>query len=132
MHRMERALIAAFLLQLAGMAVAQEAKVPLRRPYSAGPLTAADFRAEPDLSQPYAAWTSVEMQFRFAYRYRTQNKQTVVTLTEVDVWSEVERDKSWNRRPRDPVLLDHEQGHFDITHAHALEAQATLRKSLGT
>jgi len=31
--------------------------------------------------------------------------------------------KSWNRRPGDLRLLDHEQGHFDLTYIAALQAR---------
>lgn len=130
---MERGtMILALLLAIAALGRAADEAAPTRRPYRDGPLTAEDFQGTPEANSPYKAWTSANLQFRYAYRYRTQNRQTVVTLTEIDVWAEVERDKSWNRRPKDPLLMDHEQGHFDIAHAHALEAQAKLRETLGT
>ncbi len=100
------------------------------RPYRDGPLTANDFQAEPDPAQSYTAWTQTHFRHRYNYRFLTKSGETVVTLSEIEVWGVVARDKSWNRRLRDAVLMDHEQGHFDLTQIYALAAQASLQKRI--
>lgn len=127
---MKRAGMFSIGLLLCAMALYAEPMPEPDRPYRDGPLTAADFQAEPDLSQGFAAYTKTNFRHRYRYRYRTQGGDTVVTLTEVEVWGTVARDKSWNRRQRDAALMDHEQGHFDLTQIFALSAQAELREQL--
>src|SRR5690349_7971199 len=129
MKRVCALLLLAFLF---ATAYADEPKEAAHRRYHDGPLTAEDFQAEPDEAKAWAAWTSADILYRYSYRYREQNKQVMVTLTEIEVFAVLERDKSWTRRPSDPLHLDHEQGHFDITHLHALQAQQHLQQGLKT
>ena len=120
---------ALLLCGLWGCACAADDESPTR-PYHDGPLTDDDFRGKPDATSSYWAWTQTEFRYRYNYRYQTSGGETVVSLTEIEIWGVVHRDKSWNRRKGNPLLLDHEQGHFDITQIYALEAQASLQKRI--
>lgn len=100
---------------------------PSRRPYRDGPLTPDDFQATPTTpTRGIQAWTYTEQAYRSRYRIEQRRRDWVVSLTELEVWAVVDRTQSWNRLPRDAALLDHEQGHFDITQIFALEAQNSL------
>ena len=126
---MQRVLLICGLLWLGpALALAQEAAAEKFRSHRAGPLTADDFQAKPDPKSSYIAWTETSLQFHFKYRSETKNGQRVVTLTDIDVWAVLTCDKSWNLRPTDPLLMDHEQGHFDLTEVQARLARNQLRR----
>jgi hypothetical protein len=125
MHRLITILL---LLCILPSARAQE--TPRARLYTDGPLTATDFQGEPDKSKAFWAWTATDIRYTYQYRYRTENNATIATLSEIKVWAELDRAKSWNTRPKNALLMDHEQGHFDIAHIHAWNAQLTLHKDM--
>jgi hypothetical protein len=92
------------------------------RPYRDGPLTAADFRCPPPNPVPrkngvsLSAMTFTSLNYKVRYRWReVQPKKIEARLTHFEVTAEVDRRQSWTLRPTDDRLLDHEQGHFDIT-----------------
>ncbi len=118
------------LAAMCGNARARE-PVPSLRPYADGPLTAADFAGERPADAQTAAWSEFEYKWKHAYRLETNGTSRVATLTDIDIWASVRRDKSWNLRPRSAILLDHEQGHFDIAQTQALRARLQLLKDLG-
>lgn len=105
------------------------------RPYKDGPLSADDFRHPvPDprpekdsLRLRATTWTWVH--YNTQHEWREVKKDTYVAkLTGIEVIATVERGKSWNHSPHDAKLLDHEQGHFDISE---LTARRALRKING-
>ncbi len=105
------------------------------RRYAEGPLTAADFLAEakpddPTLRIHPRAYCATDIRWECRYGKSTQNRVTTLRLERVDVSAVVVRDKSWNVRPDDKALLDHEQGHFDLAQLYALRAQRHFVKLL--
>ena len=115
----------------AGALLAEEPAVS-KRAYRDGPLMAADFAAARPADAQTVALSELEYEWKYQYRHELRGATRVVTLTEVEVWAAIRRDKSWNLRPRDALILDHEQGHFDIAQTFALQAQAKLLADRGT
>lgn len=103
---------------------------PSMRRYADGPLTADDFRGAAPENRPKVG--RIEMlattytDIRYEYRLRTENVggRNQATMVEVRFHSVVQRDRSWNVRPDDQALMDHEQGHFDLTELYVRRAQA--------
>jgi hypothetical protein len=105
------------------------------RRYADGPLTAADFLAEtkPDdstLEVDPRAYCATEVRWEYRYGQSTRDRVITLRLERIDIYALVLRNESWNVRKDDKVLLDHEQGHFDLTHLHALRAQRHFAKLL--
>jgi predicted secreted Zn-dependent protease len=117
-----------FVLILYGAQVANAADAPRR--YSDGPIVPADFKAAvPDPSPvkdgiKLRAMTHTEIRYTTRYRW-DEAKSGVVTawLTRFDCYAVLLCDKSWIKEPMDLRLIDHEQGHFDITEINARRAQ---------
>lgn len=102
----------------------------LRR-YEDGPLTADDFREEAPASSRAAAKTVTQFAYEFRFHYRTTTRLTTATLDSITIHANIRRDQSWNTKPEDFNLLDHEQGHADIAQIHCLKARLAFRKKLG-
>lgn len=101
------------------------------RPYEDGPLTQDDFQGRPPETITAAAKTVTQFAFEFTYRYKTTARLTTATLDRITITACIRRDQSWNRRPDDVSLMDHEQGHADIAQIHCLKARLAFRKKLG-
>lgn len=113
---------------------------PPERRWDAGPLTADDFQAPvpdplPKLGRVRQhALTQTSVRFRTKYNYITfrgknGGDEVQATLTDIDIYAVFLRDKSW-LSPGGRKLLDHEQGHFDITQLHALKARLSMQQQL--
>lgn len=129
------ALLGAFLPKSSADEAEQPVQNKTLRRYREGPLRLEDFRGrKPDQSAGDNAvpdaLTATEFAYTFRYKYETIGNKTSVWLSEVDVYALVDRSRSWNSLPEDRELLDHEQGHFDITHAIALSTKLKLRKKI--
>jgi hypothetical protein len=99
------------------------------RSYSAGPLTLADYqRAPPDDRQGLDALTTTDIRYNYNYQVRTTQRRAAAYLTDLSIDAVVLRSKSWTTRPSDRRLLDHEQGHFDITYISSLRARLELAR----
>ena len=106
------------------------------RPYNDGPLTAADFRGQPPTAgelagSPFQAF--LYMDLTWSSEYRTAGRGRVITayLTQFQAAAVSNPSKSWNLwGKKKPDLLDHEQGHFDITQTHAQRLEIRMRKLL--
>ena len=126
----------AMMLAVGLLAWGQELRPPaqLERRYDQGPLRAEEFRGLPKLrlseekGRPLDAYTMTRIRFRYQYNVWRRRGRSIVRLKSIEVYSVFDRDKSWNRRPQDAELLDHEQGHFDITETHARRAQLELNR----
>lgn len=113
-----------------------QTKAPLdqknNRRHSAGPLTAADFLGTaPDPQERprrILALTTTEVKYEFQFSLFKKGGGLLARVESIEVFAVVLRTQSWNARPDDKLLLDHEQGHFDITQIHALRAQAELTR----
>lgn len=120
------------LLLVSAVTQARAADDENLRRFDAGPLTADDFAAKPADDSSFNAWTEIEFHLKFRYRYEVKGGVWNIALTEVEVWTAIRRDKSWNNQPKNATLLDHEQGHFDLSQAYALQMQIKLLRELKT
>jgi hypothetical protein len=109
------------------------------RPYRNGPLTAADYRCPPPNPAPQkngvalAAMTYTSVHYNIRYRWREVKPSKVeARLTMFDIVAEVDRRQSWNTRPTDDRLLDHEQGHFDVTELWARKIQKKFNELISS
>ena len=104
------------------------------RRFSDGPLTAADFKMEvpnpvpSDAGIPFAALTYAELQYRYTYQWKESGGTITTYPIEVTLFSIVDQNRSWNDRPQDLRILDHEQGHFDIAEIEARKDQEKMKK----
>ncbi len=103
---------------------AESAEADQQRIYESGPLMPQDFQAEvPAEDGGLDAWTTSELKFRYGYETQVRGRRATARITLVEVDAVVIRDQSWNRLPQNQELLDHEQGHFDLTQIAALETR---------
>ena len=95
-----------------------------QRVYETGPLTRGDFQADiPAEDRGLDAWTTSDLKYRYRYEVRVAGRRATAWVTQVDVDAAVIPSESWNRQPDNLSLLDHEQGHFDLTQIAALQAR---------
>ena len=127
--RIQQALTAASLA-LALTVVGHAAAADQTRPYDDGPLQEDDFRGKPPETSTAAAKTVTQFAFEFTYRYKTTARLTTATLDQITITACIRRDQSWNRYPDDKRLMDHEQGHADISQIYCLKARHGFRKKL--
>ena len=112
--------LASFEVSLRAQPTATEA---LRR-YDQGPLGRADFATPPPADRGVRkASTYVHIGYSFRYRANVVRGRVQVVVTHLEAYGVVTPGKSWNVAPGDTRLMDHEQGHFDITQLHALRWQ---------
>jgi hypothetical protein len=109
---------------------ARSAEETSLRPYSDGPLTMADYQQAVPNPRPVvhnvwlAASTWTGTRFTTRYEWHSDKKGEVdARLTRVEVVASVDRAKSWYADRDLKRLLDHEQGHFDLTELYARRAQ---------
>jgi hypothetical protein len=117
-----------------GVAYAQTADEPppKLRPYTDGPLTTRDYAAAPPASTlGLDAYTTTDLCYDYAYRSQFRPGHASAYLTELTITAVVDPAKSWNKRPFDVRLLDHEQGHFDLTYAMELQTRLHFAKLQG-
>ena len=108
------------------------APLPPRR-YQAGPLTATDFRGEiprqtDSKVASLLAFTRTEFRYSWKSTFTRRNRRHYLKATNIDLYCVILPQHSWNRAPQDRQLLDHEQGHFDITETHIRKAILKLRE----
>ena len=95
-----------------------------QRVYETGPLTPRDFQAAiPEDDRGLDAWTTSDLTYRYRYEARIVGRRATARVTQVDIEAVVIPGESWNRQPENLSLLDHEQGHFDLTQIAALKAR---------
>ncbi len=109
------------------------------RPYRDGPLTAADYRCPPPNPLPQkngvqlSAMTFTSLHYNTRYRWReVQPEKFEARLTSFDIVAEVDRRQSWTTRPTDERLLDHEQGHFDVSELNARRIQKKFNELIAS
>ena len=101
------------------------------RRYREGPLLPDDFRGKvPAFIDPkitsgrgLVAYTYTEIMYETRFQAVGTRDRWTARLVHAEAYAVVHRDRSWNRRPADAELLDHEQGHFDLAHSFALAMQ---------
>ena len=109
----------------------KEISVPPRR-YQEGPLTVRDFRGKvprnvKDKVNSLLAFTKTDFRYSWKLTFSRRNRKHYLTATTIDLYSVMLPQHSWNRAPRDRRLLDHEQGHFDITEVQIRKAILQLK-----
>jgi hypothetical protein len=116
------------MLGAARFPIAHAAEAP--RKYADGPLAPADFRAAVPEPQPVKdgvrlrAMTDVEIRYTTRYRWDEPTPGNVsARLTRFECQAVLLPEKCWNKEPDDLRLLDHEQGHFDVTEINTRRAQ---------
>ena len=94
-----------FILLLPLSLLAQDSKIPWTQSVK---LTWSDFEAPVDASSEFYAWT----QYYFNYNYKWDGEGKVT----VNVKTSFVKNQSWRNTSKSlsPVLLKHEQGHFDL------------------
>ena len=102
------------------------------RRYQEGPLTVRDFRGKvprdaDGKANPLLAFTKTDFRYDWKSTFTRRNRKHYLVATEIDLYSVMLPQHSWNCTPRDRQLLDHEQGHFDITEAQIRKAILQLR-----
>ena len=106
------------------------------RRYDNGPLTEADFRGktptEGELAgSPFQAFLFMDITWTSQYRSAGRGRSVSAFLTQFEATAVSNPAKSWNHwGKKNPDLLDHEQGHFDITQIHAERLELKMRKLL--
>jgi hypothetical protein len=107
-----------------------------RRDYEEGPLSSADFTAAiPAETGGKLAYTTTELIYDLTYRYSGRGRRFEVRIESLKVRAVVVRSESWNRSPKNRQLMDHEQGHFDLTYIGALRFRsrfAGVQRPIGT
>ena len=110
---------------------AKESSTPPRR-YQEGPLAARDFRGKPPRNatgkvNSLLAFTRTDFRFSWKSTFTRRNRKHYLKATNIDLYSVMLPQHSWNRAPQDRQLLDHEQGHFDITEVQLRKAILKLK-----
>lgn len=114
---------------------ASDGSKPDRR-YDKGPLDEADFQGKPPAEgelagKPYLAYLTMDILWSSQYRSTGRGRTVSAFLTQFEATAVSNPSKSWNHGgKKNPGLLDHEQGHFDITQIHALRLEIKMRKLL--
>ena len=113
----------------------QAAAKQAARRYAEGPLRVTDFRAAPPTepvpgSPSLQAFTQTDFRFTWKYTISRRNRRFHLKATTIDLYGVVVRDRSWNRAPDNQRLLDHEQGHFDITETAIRQARLKLQEPM--
>ena len=126
-----RTISSVIVILAAGIAIGDE---PRARLHKQGPLRVEEFhgkrRGEPD---EFRAYTETMLRYNYRSRLRTVDGTTTAWLTKVEVYATFLPKQSWWDDERDNRrLLDHEQGHFDITESIAMEAQLEFAKQLAS
>jgi hypothetical protein len=115
--------LAGVLAECRPVAAAAEHALPPGRSYQDGPLSADDFQAVPADNSPLTACTMTDLRWDYCYQYQRTGRTVSAFLKELTIDAVVVASQSWNRRPGDKRLLDHEQGHFDLAWVAALQAR---------
>lgn len=106
------------------------------RPYGDGPLTEADFRGKTPTegklaNSPFQAFLFLDIHWSCQYRTVGRSRVYTALLTQFEATAVCNPATSWNHWGKsNPDLLDHEQGHFDITQIHAQRLELRLRKQV--
>ncbi len=111
---------------------AQQDRPSEYRSYTDGPLTPEDFEAPiPGFVKfpGQLAQTMTDFRYDFQYRLYHSSRRTMARLTSIRIQAVVVPAQSWNRQPKNRRLMDHEQGHFDLTYIAHLRARRRFAAS---
>lgn len=108
------------------------------RPFRDGPLVVEDFRGTPPTAgngqrtgQDFSAYVETVVRWNIRYRFDQEKiDRFVLKLIDVDVYSAILPDQSFNTQRHNRDLLDHEQGHFDIAEIFTLEQEIRILEKI--
>jgi hypothetical protein len=84
----------------------------------------------PTASVPVLAYVDVAIRYEFKAKFTQQDQQVTATLTEIEIYSAVDRQVSWLYGVAAAQLLDHLQGHFDLVEIETRKARTSLQTRL--
>jgi hypothetical protein len=100
------------------------------RPYADGPLTIEDFAGKPPDKSPISMGiemvANTDCEIRYEYRSVVEQRAAdlwTARITSFTCTAVVEPAKCWTTQPESLRVLDHEQGHFDLTEIAARRTQ---------
>jgi hypothetical protein len=97
------------------------------RLYTNGPLTRADYSSKPgDAPAGFGALTDTQLRYHVEFDSFVGPTGAVCQVKKLIFYAVLNPKTSWADPNRIEELLDHEQGHFDITYKHALLAKKDL------
>jgi len=126
-----------FLVLIAGMCMRVTAQDPPDlRPYSNGPLTGGDFKGKPPASSPHLSETvyNISLDRNVSTAGKTNPDGTITITTSSTgtpkAQAEIDRANSWidPAHKNDKDLIDHEQGHMDLTEKNTRDLQSEYNK----
>lgn len=119
--------IALLAMLCAAPAFAQAPNAKTMRLYSNGPLTLADYSSRPsDAPEGFGAMTDSELRYHAEYEFVAFPGGVTCQIKKLILYAVLSPKTTWADPNRIRELLDHEQGHFDITQKHVLLAQKAL------
>lgn len=111
----------------AAPACAQPPNAKTMRLYTNGPLTLADYSSKPsDAPAGFGAMTDTELRYHAEYEFAAGPGGVTCQVKKLICYAVLAHKTTWADPNRIRELLDHEQGHFDITYKHALLASKAL------
>lgn len=97
------------------------------RLYTNGPLTRADFSSKPaNADTSFGASTDTELRYHVEFDFIVGPNGATCQVKKLIFYAVLNPKLTWADPNKIDELLDHEQGHFDITYKHALLAKKDL------
>jgi hypothetical protein len=112
----------------AGLNLAEPPNPRTMRLYNEGPLAASEYPGKPaDAPAGFGARTDTQLRYHAEFEYLVGPSTVICQVKELTFYAVLSPETSWADPERIGELLDHEQGHFDITQKHVLLATAALK-----
>ena len=102
------------------------------RRYARGPLAMEEFRGTGTNAEGRTALTATRIFCEYQFNVKVHDGQAVASLRAFTAFACFLPDDSWWNDRENPQLLDHEQGHFDISEIHARRVELTFAKLLAS
>jgi hypothetical protein len=121
------ATIAPLAIFAASCCLAEPPNSKTMRLYANGPLTRADYSSKPvDAPVGFGALTDTQLRYHAEYDFILGPTGATCQVKKLIFYAVLNPKTTWADPNRIDELLDHEQGHFDITYKHALLAKKDL------
>jgi len=113
-------------------ATAAESQPVAERRHESKPLSVREFQGERgEAPERFLAYTETALRYKIHFSHQSNGRTVSAWLTSAEIYAVFLPADSWWDEARDNrKLLDHEQGHFDITEVLALEFQLEINKLL--
>lgn len=98
------------------------------RPYALGPLKVEEFKGDVEPDGGNKAKTSTRVRYQFEFSFVQFGQQATVTVKSIQLEAVFLPEDSWYGADAPAGLLDHEQGHFDITEIQTRRAELELEE----